>query len=309
MNEMKISEIGHVGMFQNWTTWENGKTGSLHCFTVEGGNNVLYEIRFEECSHDFKKRNHSRFQEKEEYRKHCPMVATGFIAYWIIHCKESSTDIYDAYYTGLQQTYVKAESRKAGAHKRNLNNEFYRKHIIEEKERADLSQSLFEYLPEQEKQTIRSYIEDYFEYIQKKFIEQHPEIIKQPQLVQTLPVKENVGKSHQKSFTDYLIHSSPAALIEKLKPIFAGAKGKQVAIRLVAMRNAKLIAWADGERTHLYAAMRLEFGEIGSDAGINRYLYDMRSESFKDGNKEMITKRLTYAEVKPFIRQMKSIQL
>jgi hypothetical protein len=143
----------------------------------------------------------------------------------------------------------------------------------------------------------------------RKFIKDNPDVIKQPQHKEnsvsvTSHPQTNTDKP-QKNFADYLIYSDKTVLIEKLKPIFKGSKGKEVAVRLVAMREAGLIAWADGERRELYAAMREKFGEIGTDRGIDKYLCDTSKGIDKTTKIDMITNLLPREEVEPFINQMK----
>jgi hypothetical protein len=118
-----------------------------------------------------------------------------------------------------------------------------------------------------------------------------------------------------RSFAFYLIHPDPAALIERLKPIFAGAKGKQIAIRLIAMKEARLIAWADGETTKLLNSMRSCFGDIGRDKGIFKYLADReRGKNTVTKREDPVTKKilvtnlLSEADINPFVEQMKKLQ-
>jgi hypothetical protein len=125
---------------------------------------------------------------------------------------------------------------------------------------------------------------------------------------QTSPTKENAGKPHQKTFADYLIHPDTVALIEQLKPIFAGAKGKQVAIRLIAMREAKLIAWSDGETTQLLRLMKGVFGNIGHESGVLRYLSDFERGKNLHEKRVMVTNLLTGEDIAPFVKKMKALK-
>jgi hypothetical protein len=164
-DESKISEIGFETC-EHYTYWEGEKYGALHCYPVENNNTVLYEIYFKGGDDDANQWEHKHIG---YWKSHCPVVATGFIVYWIIHRKESATDVYSAYYSGLRQMFVEKENQKAGAYKRDLDYEFYQKHVEDEKYRVSRSQDLFDYLPEQDKKIIQSYIDDYFKWVNYGF--------------------------------------------------------------------------------------------------------------------------------------------
>ena len=103
----------------------------------------------------------------------------------------------------------------------------------------------------------------------------------------------------QKQFSGYLISERKKELIEELKKILCGKKGKTVAILLCALKIRGLIAFTDGEKKSLYNSMRVVFGDIGSDESINKYLNEQGKE--KGG----ITKKLTLSEIEPYIEQIK----
>lgn len=110
-----------------------------------------------------------------------------------------------------------------------------------------------------------------------------------------------------KPFGDYLTcnRKDQSQFIESLKPIFSGRKGKQVAIILLALKEAKLIAFSDGERTALYNAMGI-FGDIGTPQSIDDFFNTSKlSQSDRDSGK--ITNKLYYKDIEPFIEQMKSL--
>jgi hypothetical protein len=161
--ESKIGEISSEACTL-FTKWENGKTGALQYCPIEKNNTVLYEIYFKGCNSNFTEYSYENFG--SQWKSYCSMVATGFIVYWIIHRKESATDVYNAYYFGLRQMFVEKENQKAGTYRRDLGYEFYQKHIDEEKERVMQSRSLFDYLSTQDKETILPYINYYFKWVE-----------------------------------------------------------------------------------------------------------------------------------------------
>lgn len=85
--------------------------------------------------------------------------------------------------------------------------------------------------------------------------------------------------SKNKKFEDYLHHDNKEELLEVLRTLFDGKKGKDVAVIILALQELGIIYI--GNRNELYRSMRAEFGDIGSSSGINDYLkkeYIMRSE-------------------------------
>ncbi|MDX9883915.1 MAG: hypothetical protein RBS73_17785 [Prolixibacteraceae bacterium] len=75
-----------------------------------------------------------------------------------------------------------------------------------------------------------------------------------------------------KSTIDFLIGSDSlkSSLLEFLIKTYSGQKGKNIAIMILALEENKLIAYAG--KSELYSAIRIDFGNIGSDAGINKFL-------------------------------------
>ena len=90
---------------------------------------------------------------------------------------------------------------------------------------------------------------------------------------------QDIGKNkikHQNSLSNYLNHPDPLKLIEGLKPLFLGAKGKEAAIIILALHKLQLFVLLDGKRNELYRVINKEFGYIGSPSGINIYLSSYR---------------------------------
>lgn len=76
--------------------------------------------------------------------------------------------------------------------------------------------------------------------------------------------------SKNKKFEDYLHHDNKEKLLEVLHSLLDGKKGKDVAVILLALQELGIIYI--GNRNELYKSMRAEFGEIGDNSGINRYM-------------------------------------
>ena len=143
-------------------SWSNGKWGYftiIHC--TESYNDT--SLRFVEVEAG----NGYKLKHDDE----CPIIAKGFIVFLIDKLDDSTisseVDYYDTYYVRLRDEYKTVEGKKAGASKKNLNDEFYKKHLVEEKERIEQSQQLFDFLTEKDREDIRNYIRCYFEYIEQ----------------------------------------------------------------------------------------------------------------------------------------------
>lgn len=75
-----------------------------------------------------------------------------------------------------------------------------------------------------------------------------------------------------KSTIDFLIGNDieKLSLLSFLIENYAGKKGKNIAMMILALKECKLIAYS--EHVELFSALRVDFGEIGTDSGINKYL-------------------------------------
>ena len=109
----------------------------------------------------------------------------------------------------------------------------------------------------------------------------------------------SIPPNQPKSFQDYLIHPDKKILIGELSKILCGKKGKIIACVILALRHLELIAFTDGEKKSLYDSMRVVFGNIGSNTGINDYL-----NCSEKGNN--LTNLLKYSDIEPYINQLKT---
>lgn len=77
----------------------------------------------------------------------------------------------------------------------------------------------------------------------------------------------------QKDLSDFLIGENiKKPLLDFLLADFFGKKGKDIAIMILALETNSLIAYT--KRAELFNAIRVDFGNIGTDAGINKYMPD-----------------------------------
>jgi len=68
-------------------------------------------------------------------------------------------------------------------------------------------------------------------------------------------------------------------LLEYLKITYSSAIGKNIAIMILALKEAGMIKY--NKRKELYSALREDFGEIGSDQSINAYIIEKNSGNTK----------------------------
>jgi hypothetical protein len=116
---------------------------------------------------------------------------------------------------------------------------------------------------------------------------------------------QDIGKNkikHQNSLSNYLNHPDPLKLIEGLKPLFLGAKGKEAAIIILALHKLQLLVFLDGKRNELYRVINKEFGSIGSPSGINIYL-----SSYRLGNGLNNKAIITDSEIERYCNIIKKI--
>jgi hypothetical protein len=84
---------------------------------------------------------------------------------------------------------------------------------------------------------------------------------------------EEINKPHRnQTFNKYLIgtNSFKLELVQFLKENYAGLKGKDIAVMIKALEKNKLIAY--NQNRQLFNSLRFDFGDIGTDSGINKYL-------------------------------------
>lgn len=111
--------------------------------------------------------------------------------------------------------------------------------------------------------------EEYF----NKQLEKIPRIfaIEMSKLDDPIIQKEESADVSIKKFEDYLHHDNKEKLLEVLHTLLDGKKGKVVAVILLALQELGII-YLGGYRSEIYRSMREEFGEIGDNSGINRYM-------------------------------------
>lgn len=78
-------------------------------------------------------------------------------------------------------------------------------------------------------------------------------------------------KHIDKLFIDYLHHTNKDALLEKLHELIDGKKGKLVATLIIALEKSSFIGGYENRST-LYNTMRNEFGDIGTNSGLNDFI-------------------------------------
>jgi hypothetical protein len=86
------------------------------------------------------------------------------------------------------------------------------------------------------------------------------------------PSEEIIKPHRNQTLNKYLIgtNSFKLELAQFLRDNYAGLKGKEIAVMIKALEKNKLIAY--DQNRQLFNSLRIDFGDIGTDSGINKYL-------------------------------------
>ena len=112
----------------------------------------------------------------EESKLSCPVVACGFVGYWL-HRKDSegTKTIFDGYYELRLKEYEKAHECDEDAWERDFKKEFVcRHHIPTEKKWIKASEALFPYITENDRKKVRSIMDNYLKYARSKRKQLYP---------------------------------------------------------------------------------------------------------------------------------------
>lgn len=132
----------------------------------------------------------------EESQLSCPIVACGFVGYWL-HKKdiEGTKAIFDGYYELCLKNYEKEHECDDDAWERDLKKEFVcRHHVPTEKKRLKVSEALFPYITESDQKKVKSIMANYLKYANSKRIELYPE--------EETPQNDNSDFEHLKVWKD-----------------------------------------------------------------------------------------------------------
>ena len=112
----------------------------------------------------------------EESQLSCPIVACGFVGYWL-HKKdtEGTKAIFDGYYELCLKNYEKAHECDDDAWERDLKKEFVcRHHVPTEKKKIKASEALFPYITESDQKKVKSIMANYLKYARSKRKQLYP---------------------------------------------------------------------------------------------------------------------------------------
>ena len=112
----------------------------------------------------------------EESQLSCPIVACGFVGYWL-HKKDSegTKAIFDGYYELCLKNYEKAHECDDDAWERDLKKEFVcRHHVPTEKKWIKASEALFLYITESDQRKVKSIMANYLKYARSKRKQLYP---------------------------------------------------------------------------------------------------------------------------------------
>ncbi|MCF2658169.1 hypothetical protein JQM83_03050 [Parabacteroides distasonis] len=148
--------------------WANGLFGEI--VDIKGDGNY----RFVDYGMDADGKPYKVHLTKEDEMA-CPVVATGFVAYWLHNRNQRVKDIFEGYFTQQLQAYERAHEYDDDAWKRDLKREFVeRKHLSAEHKAIRTSEAIFRYLTKSDKKRIESITTNYRRFVRKKRKELYP---------------------------------------------------------------------------------------------------------------------------------------
>lgn len=137
--------------------WANEKSGHFK----DINNNCFF--RFVETTPDL-----NRELTKSEDQLELQPIAIGFIGYLIKMWGKDTSIIYDGYFIIKLKQYKDQYKNDADAPFRDLENEFYKQHRLTETQWVNKSVVIYEYLSKKEVNELKSYVENYFKYVENK---------------------------------------------------------------------------------------------------------------------------------------------
>ena len=90
----------------------------------------------------------------------------------------------------------------------------------------------------------------------------------------------SLSKKSVNSFIEFLKHSNKDSFINILKEKIIGKTGKDIAAVIRAMEELDILKIPERGRKSLYRAMKIYFGDIGSDQGIDKYMVNDANTSY-----------------------------
>ncbi len=102
---------------------------------------------------------------------------------------------------------------------------------------------------------------------------------------------ENKDQKIEDTFSNYIVPDNKEQIISVLHDWLKNKKGKEVAIIIKALQISNIITYSNSAK--FYRSMRDEFGNIGTDQGLNYYLNNSVSNNYqlslKDDDREIIS--------------------
>lgn len=158
--------------------WANGQFGEI--VDIKGDGNY----RFVDYGIDANGKPYKVHLTKEDEMT-CPVVATGFVGYWLHNRKKPVKKIFEGYFTQQLQAYERAHEYDHDAWERDLKREFVtQKYLPTEREAIRTSEAIFPYLTENDVNRIQSITDNYLRFARKKRKELYPPNYPQNKILQ-----------------------------------------------------------------------------------------------------------------------------
>lgn len=148
--------------------WSNGSLGKIVDIKNDGN------YRFVDYTTDAEGRvKKAHLTEEDEMR--CPIVATGFVAFWLRNREKPVKSLFEEYYGTQLTAYIQAHQCDPDAWNRDLKKEFAMlRHILSECRAMNISKAIFPFLTKRDVSHISSLNSNYLSFVRKRRKELYP---------------------------------------------------------------------------------------------------------------------------------------
>lgn len=155
VNNKSLIEHIKYGVLTN--RWKNGEAGRFYDFD----NNLLYRF----CQTD---ENLKAFLLPIDEQRKLPILICGFVAWLIKYWGSDSGKIYSSYLDMRIRQYEESQKTAPDILSRNLTQEFFKSYIDDEQSWIKQSESVYEYVTDEDAVIIQQHIKYYLEYVEEQ---------------------------------------------------------------------------------------------------------------------------------------------
>lgn len=169
---MTESLLDHISRAHNDTMitdkWINGALGEIVDIKSDGNYRFVDYATYEDG-----KLKKVHLSEDDEMT--CPVVATGFVGYWLHNRNKAVRTVFEGYFNTMMTAYEREHECDDDAWDHDYRKEFAtRKHLPAERKLMKLSEAIFPYLTEADVKRIKGLSNNYLKFARKKSKELYP---------------------------------------------------------------------------------------------------------------------------------------